>query len=233
VYGVIGGARFSVSRGVDVLPCAPTMADVTLTFDRLLWLLEQPPHEPCESELRLITDEEYDEAFSEAQRLYRRPVVGYLAHLVRDYDKATDLAQEVFMNVYRARSSLERAYIYRAAKNTALSALRRSQRRGILESRWAGVRRYGDTGARKVKRSAPSLEYLERTREEAVRRAIQGLLEKFRVPLLLHAEGMSYGQIAEVTGVREEVIASRICVAKSLLRRRLRAYLNGVMQEQA
>jgi RNA polymerase sigma factor (sigma-70 family) len=197
-----------------------------LSFDHLVMLLRQPPFEPCESELRLITDEEYREAFNEAEQLYRRPVIGYLAHIVRDYDKAADLAQEVFMNVYRARSSLERAYIYRAARNTALSALRRSQRRGILESRWAGTRRYGDRGPRKVKKPAPSAEYLERTRNEAVRRAVEKMLEKFRVPLLLHAEGKSYQEIAEMTGAGSvRVVRARVCVAKSQLRKRLRDYL--------
>jgi DNA-directed RNA polymerase specialized sigma24 family protein len=58
------------------------------------------------------------------------------------------------------------------------------------------------------------------------------MLEKFRVPLLLHAQRLSYEEMAEVTGVREEIVESRICVAKSLLRRRLRAYLNGITQEQ-
>jgi len=201
-----------------------------LSFAHLVMLLRQPPFEPCESELRLLTDEEYDEAFEEAQRLYRRPVIGYVAHIVRDYDKATDLAQEVFMNVYRARSGLEKTYIYRAAKNTALSALRRSQQRGILESRWAGTRRYGDRGPRKVKKPAPSAEYLERTRDEAVRRAVERMLEKFRVPLLLHAEGKSFEEIMEATGASSErVVESRVCVAKSLLRRRLRVYLAGLI----
>lgn len=61
-----------------------------------------------------------------------------MAHIVRDYDKATDLTQEVFMNVYRARSSLEKSYICRAAGNTALSAIRKNRRRSILEPRRAG-----------------------------------------------------------------------------------------------
>jgi RNA polymerase sigma-70 factor (ECF subfamily) len=203
-------------------------ATMSLSFDQLVTLLNQPPFEPCKSELRLITNAEYDEAFEEAQRLYRRPIMQYVAHITRDYDKAADLTQEVFMNVYRARSSFEKAYIYRAARNAAFGAIHRTRRRQILESRWAGVRRYGDTGQRKIRRPAPTAEYLERTREEAVRRAVQGLLEKFRVPLLLHAEGLNYEQIAEVTGVRAEVIVSRVCVAKSLLRRRLCVYLKRV-----
>ncbi len=54
--------------------------------------------------------------------------------------------------------------------------------------------------------------------------------EKFRVALLLHAEGKSFEEIAEITGAgNERVVESRVCVAKSLLRRRLRAYLAGLI----
>lgn len=199
---------------------------VPLTFEQFVEFLREPPHEPCESELKYLTDAEYYEAFIEAERLHGCAVVGYLAHIVRDYDKARDLAQEVFMNVYRARSSLEKAYIYRAARNAALSAIHRTRRRSILEARWAGVRRYGDKEPRKVRRPAPSEEYLKRTREEAFRRAVEWLPERLRVPLVLYAEGKSYEQIMEMTGSgSEKVVESRICVAKSLLRRRLRRYL--------
>jgi Sigma-70 region 2 len=106
-----------------------------ISFDQLVMLLRQSPFEPCESELRFLTDEEYDEAFEQVQRLYRQSVMQYVAHITRDYDKAADLAQEVFMNVYRARSSLEKAYIYRAAKNT-LSARARRQSGGPSRGCW-------------------------------------------------------------------------------------------------
>jgi DNA-directed RNA polymerase specialized sigma24 family protein len=140
------------------------------------------------------------------------------------------LAQDVFNSVHRARASFERAYIYRSAKNAAFKELERTNRRLILESRWAGVRRYGDRGPRKVKKPKPSTEYLERTCEEAVRRSVGRLPEKFREALLLHAEGRSYAEIMEITGAGSERMAeSRVCVAKSLLRRRLRDYLAGLV----
>jgi DNA-directed RNA polymerase specialized sigma24 family protein len=92
------------------------------------------------------------------------------------------------------------------------------------------VRRYGDKGPRKVRKPAPSAEYLERTRDEAVRRAVERMLEKLRAPLLLHAEGKSYEEIAEVTGAGSvRVVRSRVCVAKSQLRKRLRDYLVGLI----
>lgn len=201
-----------------------------LSFDHLVMLLRQPPFEPCRSEPRLLTNAEYEEAFNEVERLYRRPVIRYITRITGDPVGAEDLAQDVFNSVHRARVSLERAYIYRSAKNAALKELERTNRRRILESRWAGVRRYGDTGPRKVKKPKPSMEYLERTCEEAVRRAVSRLPEKFREALLLHAEGKSFEEIMERTGARsEEVVESRVCVAKSLLRRRLRDYLAGLI----
>jgi len=204
----------------------PDRSGLPLTFEQFAEFLREPPHEPCDSELKYLTDEEYGEAFDEAERLYRSPVTGYIAHIVRDYDKARDLAQEVFMNVYRVRSSLEKAYIYRAARNAALESLHRSRRRSILEARWAGIRRYGDKGTHKVKRQPPSAEYLERTREEAFKRAVERLPDRYRAPLSLYADGKSFEQIMDITRARsEKVLESRICVAKSLLRKRLRRYL--------
>lgn len=70
----------------------PDRSGLPLTFEQFVAFLREPPHEPCESELKYLTDDEYDEEFSEAERLHRRPVVRYIANIVRDYDKARDLA---------------------------------------------------------------------------------------------------------------------------------------------
>lgn len=200
---------------------------MSLTFAQLVSLLGQPPFEPCESELDFLTDAEYEEEFKEVHRFYHPKIARYMARITDDPGVAEELAQEVLNNIYRARVSFERAYIYRAAKNAALKELERTQRRRILESRWAGVRRYGDRGERKGRRPAPDPELLMRTREEAVRRAIVRLPEMFRVPLLLYADGKSYEQIMEITGATEGAVRSRICRGKSILRRRLRVYLKA------
>lgn len=89
-----------------------------LSFSRFVSLLQQPPFELCESELEFLTPDEYEAAFNEAWQLYFRPVTYHIAGITRDYDNAVDLAQEVFANVYKTRSSFEKAYIYRAAKRT-------------------------------------------------------------------------------------------------------------------
>src|ERR1044072_6320476 len=71
-----------------------------------------------------------EESFEELVRRYQRPIVAYVYRMVRDYDAALDLAQEVFIKVY---TSLERyrpevkfsTWIYRIAHNAAIDHLRR------------------------------------------------------------------------------------------------------------
>jgi RNA polymerase sigma-70 factor (ECF subfamily) len=205
----------------DDIPLAP------LTFAQFVNLLQQPPFEPCESELEYLTPAEYDEAFREVDRLYRHKLIRYIARIMADQSVAEDLTQQVLTSVYRARSSFDKSYLYRAAKNAALTELKRTKQRHILEARWAGVRRYGDKGKAEAREKRPPLdaEQIERTREEAVGREVERLPEKFRVPLLLLTKGESYARIMGITRANEGTVRARICRGKMLMRRRLRDYL--------
>ncbi len=200
-----------------------------LSFAHFVSLLRRPPFGPCESEPEDLTHDEYMEAFIEAERLHRRQIIHFIAHLTRDYDNAADLAQEVFSRVYQARSSFEKAYIYRAAKHAAYDALRQTRRRRILEARWVGVRRQytGNPQGFDVQdtRPLPDARLMESMRKEALGPAVERLPEKFRVPLMLYAGGQSYGQITGITQTREGTVKTRICRGKAILRRKLRGYL--------
>lgn len=103
-------------------------------------------------------------------------------------------------------------------------------RRRAIESRWARVGRH--YGGRRIKASEAldthplqDAELLERARAEAVRTAVERLPEKFREVLVLYAAGNSYAEITEVTGTNANTARSRVCRAKSILRRKLRRYL--------
>jgi RNA polymerase sigma-70 factor (ECF subfamily) len=203
---------------------------MTPSFTQVVALLQQPPSEPCESELKFLTPAEYEAAFNEAEQRCRHKIIRFIAHLTSDYTNAEDLAQEVFTNLYRARVSFDNAYIYGAARNIAYNHLRQTRRRHILESRWAGVRRYGDRGKRGKfdladARPLPDRELFERARAEAVKSVVERLPEKFRVPILLRLEGKSYRQVIDLTQANVGTVKSRICRGKRILRRNLRAYL--------
>src|ERR1051325_4650879 len=106
---------------------------VPLSFNEFVSLLQRPPFEPCESELDYLTPVEYKEAFTEAMRRYYREIKSYIAHVIDDYDTAYDITQEVFINIYKAHSSFDRAYIYRAAKNAAYSEFRRRNKQRRIQ----------------------------------------------------------------------------------------------------
>jgi RNA polymerase sigma factor (sigma-70 family) len=201
-----------------------------LKFDQFVEFLREPPFEPCESELQFLAPVEYQRALVEAMQLYYSKVRGHIAHIIKDRDRAADLAQEVFLNLLKARVSFDPAYIYRAAKNTAFNELRQTLRRRVAETRWAGINmRYERKGLREFEaidtRPPQDTEVLERARVEAARNAVDRLPEKFREPLILFASGRSYREITEITGAHEGTVKSRICRGKALLRRKLRAYL--------
>ncbi len=70
-----------------------------------------------------------DSSFELLLRKYRTPVVNFLNRMVRDTAAAEDLAQEVFLRVYRARgeylpSAKFTTWMFRIATNLALNALR-------------------------------------------------------------------------------------------------------------
>jgi len=77
-----------------------------LTFAQFVGLLQQPPFEPCESELQYLTPAEYEEAFTVVWRLYFRPITHHIAGITRDYDNAPDLAPTRRCGRWRRKSSL-------------------------------------------------------------------------------------------------------------------------------
>jgi len=203
--------------------CDDPAPEAALSFAQLAVILEQPPFEPCVSELEFLTDAEYDEQFTITMRLYFRPVRYLIARITEDYANAADLAQDVFTSIYKARASFEKSYIYRSARNAAYSAIRHTIRhRHAMHLYSRGVKWQPQN---RDARPLPDAQLLVREREDAIMLAIERLPEHFRTPLLLFIKGNSYQQIAKVIQTKVGAVKSRICRGKALLRRKLRAYL--------
>jgi RNA polymerase sigma factor (sigma-70 family) len=203
------------------------------SFYDLLWLFEQPPFEPCQSELEFLTQAEYDTTFAIVWKRYFRQIRFYIAHIIEDREVearevAADLTQKLFINLYYAKATFDPSYIYRAARNAAYGELRRRGREiQALRRYWRGIK----LEKRSEELDAPDPKPLQdesliwQRREEALRVAIMRLPEKFCVPLILFAQGKSYKQIVKITEANEGTVKSRICRGKRLLRRKLHAYL--------
>jgi RNA polymerase sigma-70 factor, ECF subfamily len=157
---------------------------------------------------------------------HRMPVVHFLYRMVQNHAVAEELAQEVFLRVYRSRATYEptakfTTWLFRIATHLALNALRdgkheRGQERLDDNS--------GELPVRQVPDRKPSVEQsmVYQSRLDEVRRAVSALPEKQRAAVLMHKyEEMEYSQIAKVLICSESAVKSLLFRAYETLRSRL------------
>jgi RNA polymerase sigma-70 factor, ECF subfamily len=167
-------------------------------------------------------------AFRELVERFERPVYGLLLRIVRRPDQAEDLAQETFVKAWKALDRFDASrkfssWIFKIAHNSALDALRR---RGDEPLSLDAL--LGDAEERPEPPADPNAEDpLVRTTARAAGRALEaamGLLRpQYREILLLRfAEGLSYEEIADVTGSPLGTVKVHIFRARKELAERMR-----------
>jgi RNA polymerase sigma-70 factor (ECF subfamily) len=175
---------------------------------------------------RLVAHDE--RAFYSLVRAYERRVFALVLRMVGDRAEAEDLAQEVFVQVFRSVAlfrgdSKLSTWIFRIAVNLCKNRnkylrIHRADAQQPLE---------GDEGSALVQNGAsttgqvarPDEMMAGRQVEQIVQRAILELEPSFRECLLLRdVEDMSYEEIASVTGLPEGTVKSRIHRARAQLR---------------
>ena len=132
--------------------------------------------------------------------------------LLGDFEEAKDAAQEVFLKAYRKAAGVRPegqvfTWLYRIAVNHCLNKLRR--RKLVRFLRWEG----GEIPAFDPPDPAvdPAAALETRRRWQATRRAIDRLPENQRVVLILaRFEGLPCRQIAQVLGITEGAVESRL-----------------------
>jgi len=166
-----------------------------------------------------------DSSFDFLLQKYRSPLVNFLNRMVRDQAMAEDLAQEVFLRVYRARkqytpSAKFTTWLFRIATNLALNSVRdnRHERMGIsLDAPAAGEDSAPLELPAREKRVDERM--IERDRLEIIRRAIWSLPEKQRAAVVLHKyEEMDYDEIAGILECSEGALKSMLFRAYETLR---------------
>jgi RNA polymerase sigma-70 factor (ECF subfamily) len=168
-----------------------------------------------------------ERSFELLLRKYRTPVINFLYRMVRDSAIAEDLAQEVFLRVYRARqeyapSAKFTTWMFRIATNLALNALRDNRYRQLEISMDQPVEtNESEQPALEVADRTPTAEQqlVARTRTELIRNAINVLPEKQRAAVLLHKyQELDYGEIAKILGCSESALKSLLFRAYETLR---------------
>jgi RNA polymerase sigma-70 factor (ECF subfamily) len=173
-------------------------------------------------------------AFEELVEGYQRRLVAIMHHLVGNAEEAEDLAQEVFLRVYRARKKYRprskfSTWLFTIANNLALNALRSRQRKPVVP---LNTRDSGPLGPRPAEqlvqdRSGPPGQRLQQEELAAVvRRALEGLNERQRMAVILNKfEDMNYAEIAEVMNLTTKAIKSLLNRARTNLRNALQDYI--------
>ena len=196
-------------------------------------------YELTDPDVRLMLQVRDDnaDAFEELVRRYQDRLIGILEHLTHGRDSAEDLAQEVFMRVFRARKSYEpgakfSTWLFTIANNVASNALRTRSRRkevSVSTTQSGSVNLTGMESLAKAKSGLMPTRQLDNAEiSEVMRMSIQSLSERQRVALLLSKfEGMSYVDIAATMGLSVQAIKSLLSRARNNLREMLEPYLNS------
>ncbi|MCS7316223.1 MAG: sigma-70 family RNA polymerase sigma factor [Bryobacterales bacterium] len=180
---------------------------------------------PCDEELMLWLGRGDMQAFECLLRRHRTQVVHFLYRMVQDREAAEELAQEVFLRVYRARCRYRptarfTTWLYRIATNLALNWLRHERRCG----KPCSLEDLGRPGEMPRSAEQPSVEEVlwRRAQAERVRRAVAALPSRQRAVVLLHKyQGMDYEQIAATLGCSVQAVKSLTFRAYANLRRAL------------
>ncbi len=173
-------------------------------------------------------------AFDELLRRYQSHVDKILYHLAPDWQDRADLAQEVWIRVYRNISRLNepvkfRGWLSRIATNLFYDELRKRKRIKHPISLDAPRRVEDGEIDWDIVSDYPSPDDTLATTEfyERLRTAIADLPEAFRTTIILREiEGMAYEEIAEMTGVSLGTVKSRIARARAKLQSVLQQYLD-------
>jgi RNA polymerase sigma-70 factor (ECF subfamily) len=168
----------------------------------------------------------HDPSFETLLDRHRVTVVNHLYRLVRDRAIAEELAQDVFLRVYRFRNRYQpeakfSTWLFRITTNVALN-WRRDTRREAAHLRLDALTH--QTRRIQVLDHNPRADQqlLAEHRAREVRDAIQALPPKQLAAVLMHKyEGMDYVQIAEALGCSIPALKSLLFRAYETLRRRL------------
>jgi RNA polymerase sigma-70 factor (ECF subfamily) len=170
-----------------------------------------------------------EHAFNQLVRQYERRVYGLLLRLIGRRDEAEDLAQEVFVQVFKAIGAFRgeaklSTWIFRIAVNLSKNRTKYlARRRADSQDRFEGI---GEEvpldGARDGALCAVARpdELVSGMQLEAiVERAIAALEPEFREVLILRdVEDMTYEEIAEITALADGTVKSRIHRARAQLK---------------
>jgi len=177
---------------------------------------------------------EGDEAgFTYLAQKYHRPMIHFLFRMVNNQAIAEELAQEVFLRVYRARGSYRAearftTWLYRIATNLAVNYARDTKHERTAQTVYLDQPDEETGTSPDLASGEPSAEerLLRDERMAAIRLHVMALPERQRMAVLMHKyQGMDYRQIGEVLKLSESATKSLLFRAYQTLREKLKDFV--------
>jgi RNA polymerase sigma-70 factor, ECF subfamily len=220
-------------RGVDLGEAAAFPSQLSRVAGVVYGAQGMPAEPDPDSQLMLRVKRGDTAAFEALVEKYKQPVINLVARSLRDAGEAEDVAQNVFIQVYKSAERYRATakfttWLFTIARNLCLNEIRRRIRHPAdsLDEPSAGGGEHREIDL--LDRSAPPAGD-SAVRDELfskVDEAIRDLPEAQRTALLLcREEELSYEEIAEVVGCSLSATKSLIHRARETLKARLKPYL--------
>ncbi|MGD0739741.1 MAG: sigma-70 family RNA polymerase sigma factor [Terracidiphilus sp.] len=190
--------------------------------------------DPASDAAIMLRVAEGDEAgFTYLAQKYHRPMIHFLYRMVNNQAIAEELAQEVFLRVYRARSSYRAearftTWLYRIATNLAVNYARDTKHERTAQTVYLDQPDEETGTSPDLADDEPSAEeqLLRNERMAAIRLHVMALPERQRMAVLMHKyQGMDYRQIGEVLKLSESATKSLLFRAYQTLREKLKDFV--------
>ncbi|WP_260698103.1 RNA polymerase sigma factor [Tunturiibacter gelidoferens] len=164
---------------------------------------------------------------------YRKPIIHFMYRMVHNQAVAEELAQEVFLRVYRSRETYRAearfsTWLYRIATNLGVNYARDNRHERTASTVYLDEADSETGTTPDVADSTPGVEakLLRQERMNAIREHVLALPERQRMAVLMHKyEGMDYKQIGDVLKLSESATKSLLFRAYQTLREKLKAFV--------
>jgi len=164
---------------------------------------------------------------------YRKPIIHFMYRMVHNQAVAEELAQEVFLRIYRSRETYRAearfsTWLYRIATNLGVNHARDTRHERSASTIYLDETDPETGTTPDVADTTPGADtaMLRRERLLAIRQHVLALPERQRMAVLMHKyEGMDYRQIGDVLKLSESATKSLLFRAYQTLREKLKDFV--------
>lgn len=169
-----------------------------------------------------------NDIFSELVRRYKNLVYSVIVRMVSDYDLANDLAQDVFLKVYK---NLDKYYpdykfstwVIRISTNHVID-YRRKKRQDTVSIDEMDVELSGELHHE----DSPESAYLKKEQSQMLNKVVNDLPDMYKIPIMLyHQQGLSYQEISDITDEPLSKVKNRIFRGRKMLKESLMVLEGG------